>query len=83
MRVTRVELKDGYKIHVEFNDGASGVIDFREKLENDHREIIRELLDLKLFKTAHVALNTVCWDNGVDFAPEYLHEKISSALSKV
>ena len=74
--VVKAELKDNYKVFVEFNDGITGIIDFREKLANDHRQIVKDLLDLNLFKTVKVKLDTLCWDNGVDFAPEYLYEKL-------
>ena len=74
--VVNAELQSDYKVFVEFNDGASGIIDFEEKLNNDHRQIIRDLLDIKKFQTVKVELDTLCWDNGVDFAPEYLYEKI-------
>jgi len=81
--VVRAELKDGYKIYIEFNDGVNGVIDFKEKLNNDHRQIVAELLDLDKFKTVKVDLDTLCWDNGVDFAPEYLYEIIKNENKKV
>ena len=81
--VVRAELKDGYKVFVEFNDGINGVIDFKEKLTNDHRQIIKDLLDLNKFKTVKVDMDTLCWDNGVDFAPEYLYEKIMEEIKKV
>ena len=74
--VVKAELKDDYKIFVEFNDGINGVIDFKEKLTNDHRQIIKDLLDLDKFKTVKVDMDTLCWDNGVDFAPEYLYEQV-------
>jgi len=75
--VTKVELASGdYVAHVEFNDGCSGLIDFREELEKDHREIIRELLDLEKFNTVKFERHALCWDNGVDFAPEYLHGQV-------
>jgi hypothetical protein len=74
--VIKAELNDGYKIFIEFNDGISGVIDFKDKLEKDHRPIINELLDKNKFKTVRVDLDTLCWENGVDFAPEYLYEII-------
>ena len=74
--VIRAELKDNYRVFVEFNDGISGIIDFEDKLNNDHRRVVRDLLDLNRFKTVRVDLDTLCWDNGVDFAPEYLYEKI-------
>jgi hypothetical protein len=74
--VVNAELKDNYKVFVEFNNGINGIIDFKEKLDNDLRPIIRDLLDLEKFKTVKVGLDTLCWDNGVDFAPEYLYEQI-------
>jgi len=74
--IIHAELKENYKIFVEFNNGSKGTIDFQKILEEDHREIIRELLDEELFKTVKVNLNTLCWDNEVDFAPEFLYEQI-------
>jgi hypothetical protein len=29
-----------------------------------------------VFKTVKVDLDTICWKNGADFAPEYLYEQI-------
>jgi len=83
IHVIKAELKNDYKINVEFNNGIMGIIDFKEKLESDHREIIKELLDKKLLKTVKVKLNTLCWDNEVDFAPDYLYEQIKSINKKV
>ena len=74
--IVKAELKGNYKIFLEFNDGLTGIIDFKEKLENDHRQIVRNLLDFNIFKTVKVGMDTICWDNGVDFAPEYLYEEI-------
>ena len=74
--IVKAELKEEYKVFIEFNDGLNGIIDFSEKLKNDHRQIIRDLLDLKIFRTLKIDLDTLCWDNGVDFAPEYLHELV-------
>jgi hypothetical protein len=76
VKIIRAELKEGYKIYAEFDSGVKGIIDLREIIENDHREIIRELLDMKIFATVKVNLNTLCWDNGVDFAPDYLYEQL-------
>jgi hypothetical protein len=81
--VVKAELMDGYEVFVEFNDGTSGLIDFKEKLRNDHRQIITDLLDLDKFRTVKVDLDTLCWDNGVDFAPEYLYEIINKGKEKV
>ena len=63
-----------YALQLEFNDGLKGIVDFKNVLENDHRHIIRELLDVSIFNTFAAENDTVCWKNGVDFAPEYLYE---------
>jgi hypothetical protein len=60
----------------EFNDGLSGIIDFEDKITTDHREIIRELVDKNRFNKIKVERHTLCWENGVDFAPEYLYDQI-------
>jgi len=74
--VIKAELRENYKIYIEFNDGLKGIIDFKDKLMTDHREIIRDLLDKDKFKAIKVERHTLCWENGVDFAPEYLYEQI-------
>jgi len=54
----KAELRENYKIYVEFNDGYKGVIDFENKLMTDHREIIRELLDGNKFKAIKTERHT-------------------------
>lgn len=82
VRVINAELRNDYNIYMEFNNGVNGIIDFRSILEDDHREIIRELLNKEIFKTVKVKLNTLCWDNDVDFAPDYLYEQIVENMEK-
>jgi hypothetical protein len=76
LHVTKYVLQGDYTVYVEFNDGRGGTICFKTELERDHREIIRELLNLKKFNTVKLEYHTLCWDNGVDFAPEYLYEQV-------
>jgi hypothetical protein len=76
--VVNAEWTGGYEVFVEFCDGVSGAIDFKEKLSRDHRQIVRDLLDIDKFKTVRVDFDTLCWENGVDFAPEYLYEKVTT-----
>jgi hypothetical protein len=76
--VVKAELRENYTIYLEFNDGLKGVIDFKNKLTTDHRAIIKELLDTDEFKAIKLERHTLCWDNGVDFAPEYLYEQIKT-----
>jgi hypothetical protein len=80
VRVINAEIKDGYKIFIEFNNGIKGIVDFKSILEEDHRQIINELLNVDLFRTVKVNLNTLCWDNNVDFAPDYLYDKIKNSI---
>jgi hypothetical protein len=74
--VIKAELREDYRIYIEFNDGLSGIIDFKDKITTDHREIIRELVDKNKFTKIKVERHTLCWENGVDFAPEYLYDQI-------
>ena len=76
--VINAEWIGDYRVFLEFSDGVDGIIDFREKLSFDHRQIVRDLLDIEKFKTVKVDYDTLCWDNGVDFAPEYLYEKVTA-----
>ena len=76
LHVIKTEIKKEYELYVEFNNGVKGIIDFRKIIEDDPREIIKQLLNKKIFDTVKVNLNTLCWDNDVDFAPEYLYGQI-------
>jgi Mg/Co/Ni transporter MgtE len=76
--VIKAELRENYKIYIEFNDGLSGIIDFKDKITTDHREIIRELVDKNKFNKIKIERHTLCWENGVDFAPEYLYDQIKT-----
>jgi hypothetical protein len=74
--VTNVAVIEAYRVRIEFSDGLSGVVDFRNILTKDKRAVVRELLNLNKFNSCKVEYDTLCWENGVDFAPEYLYEKI-------
>jgi hypothetical protein len=70
--VVSVEAMDGYRLHVEFADGAIGTADLRT-LVMEH-PAYRGLKDLAVFKGAfvHPELKSVCWAGGIDIAPETL-----------
>ena len=71
--ITNAEKAKGtYEILIKFNDGKSAIVDLKNTIENDHRPIIRALLDVNMFNSFTVANDTVSWKNGVDFAFEYL-----------
>lgn len=62
------------KILIRFNKGADAYsIDFATVIAMDPIKMIRELGDDKKFQRFKLDHDTVCWENGVDFAPEYLY----------
>ena len=64
----------GYRVWVAFNDGTSGEIDLSSDIDG---KIFEPLKDKDYFKSFKVSGHTLSWDNGADFAPEFLHEKIA------
>lgn len=66
-----------YRIWLAFEDGSQGEIDLADELWG---EIFEPLKDLEMFKDARLdqELNTIVWENGADFAPEYLYEKLQN-----
>ena len=75
LHVTKAKYLDGYRIHVAFSNGEQGVVDLEDALWGPAFE---PLQDLEAFKRFHVSetFRTVCWDNGADFAPEFLYDKM-------
>ncbi|MCC6127195.1 MAG: DUF2442 domain-containing protein [Pirellulales bacterium] len=64
-----------YVIWLRFNDGAEGEIDLERELEG---EVFTPLQDQQVFRRFRVdpVLETIVWDNGADFAPEFLYENM-------
>ncbi|MCL2220489.1 MAG: DUF2442 domain-containing protein [Chitinispirillia bacterium] len=77
-RVIHAELRGGYCVYVEFKDGKNGVIDLKSELEDDHRQIVRDLLDKEMFNTMRVDLGTLRWANEMDFCPDYLYNLVNA-----
>jgi len=71
--VTDAKYQDEYKIWLKFSDDTEGIVDFEPILKKDHRKVIHDLLDKTIFNDFAIALDTLVWSNGADFAPEYLY----------
>ena len=73
LHVTKARYLNGYKIHVEFNDGSRGEIDLAGSLTGT---MFEPLIDKRLFAKFRVddELGTIVWENGADLAPEYLEK---------
>ena len=65
-----------YSIRVLFNDGVEGNVDLKSTIFNDKRKIFSPLKKIDYFKNFFISLNTICWNNDLDLAPEYIKEKM-------
>ena len=75
LHVTEATHERDYVILLKFNDGAEGFVDLAGEL---HGEMFLPLKDVEKFKAFKVdpELKTIVWDNGADFAPEFLHKRL-------
>ena len=71
LEVVKAEYLNGYRLKLWFNDKVVKVVDLAESLNG---EVFAPLKDLDFFKQFSIKFNTVEWNNGADFAPEYLYE---------
>jgi hypothetical protein len=71
LHVTAVEYLSDYKLKLQFNNGAEGVLDLEPEL---HGEVFEPLRAKRLFKEVFLTSRTIEWPNGADFAPEFLFE---------
>ncbi|MGR6034265.1 MAG: DUF2442 domain-containing protein [Candidatus Nitrosoglobus sp.] len=62
------------KLWLKFNDGTEGQIDLSSEL---YGKIFEPLKDINHFKQFRIQGNTIAWENGADFAPEFLREQIT------
>ena len=67
--VIKAEYIDGYRIKLWFNNNVTKVVALKSSLKGI---VFEPLKDLDFFKRFAVKYNTVEWENGADFAPEFL-----------
>ena len=70
-RVIAAEYQDTYQIHLTFNDGTAGIVDFSRWLWGP---VFEPLKDPKYFQRFIVGFETLEWPNEADIAPETLYE---------
>jgi Protein of unknown function (DUF2442) len=80
VRVTRVEPREGFVLHVWFDDDSEKEIDVEWMLRGPIFEPIRS--DPDLFRQVRVEGGTVAWPNGADIDPVVLHGSAMPAWSK-
>jgi hypothetical protein len=74
--VTQAEYRGEYKIHLCFNDGVEGTVDFQDWLDGP---VFEPLRDLGVFERFFIEAGTITWPNGADVAPEALHERAKAS----
>lgn len=73
IRVTDATYLDDFRIRIALSDGMTGIADFRGRLDGP---IFEPLNDPQYLANFELTDHTLQWENGADFAPEYLRELI-------
>ena len=76
--VIRAEYRGQHRIHVAFNDGVEGTVDFLPWLQG---QVFEPLRDQDYFQRFFLDGGTVTWPNGADIAPETLYERAKSSVA--
>jgi len=76
--VVRAEYRGEYRLHVAFNDGVEGTIDFALWLDGP---VFEPLKDRAYFQRFFLDGGTVAWPNGADIAPETLYERAKASAA--
>ena len=71
MEVIKADYLDGYRLRLRFSNGETRIADMESSLTGP---VFQPLKDIEYFKKFSIPFNTVQWENGADFAPEYLYE---------
>lgn len=67
-----------YTVWLRFNDGTCGEVDLSGELEGP---VFGPLRDPEQFKHFRIEHHTLAWENGADFAPEFLRERARVAAA--
>ena len=76
--VISASYKDGYKIEVTFEDGATGIVDFSKYLSRGG--VFEKFKDIEFFKNFKIndELGVLTWGEEIDIAPETLYAEATS-----
>ena len=75
-KIVQAEYAGEYRIKLKFEDGAEGIVDLNSEL---YGEVFEPLKSIDYFKTFRIQGSSLSWDNGADFAPEFLYDCVKSA----
>ncbi|GAB6060104.1 DUF2442 domain-containing protein [Desulfonatronum parangueonense] len=66
---------EGFRVEVWFDDGSQGVVDLGDYPRRGG--VFAPLSDPGYFRSFFIDLNTLCWPNGADIAPERIYERLA------
>ncbi len=75
LHVVKAEYLADHRVRLEFNDCAEGEVDLAKSLDGP---IFAPLKEVDYFRQFRLEGHTLAWENGADFAPEYLHQLLHS-----
>jgi hypothetical protein len=76
--VVRAEHRGRFSVHLAFNDGVEGTVDFEQWLEGP---VFEPLKSVPYFRRFFVDGGTLVWPNGADIAPETLYAAVQATQS--
>lgn len=76
LEINKAEYLGDYRIRLWFNNDEVRDVDLASSLKG---EAFIPLRDKDYFKRFSIPFNTIEWENGADFAPEYLYEISATA----
>lgn len=73
--VTGVQPKNGYVVHITFDDGKEFDFDVKPYLD---KGVFQELKNTHVFRKVSIdpIAKTISWPNGLDFCPDTLYQKM-------
>jgi hypothetical protein len=74
IEISKAKQVGDYQIELVFNNNKKGVVDLKNTIFTDTRDIFKELKDLNKFKKFKIEFDTLSWENGLDLAPEFLYD---------
>ncbi|HVS18541.1 MAG TPA: DUF2442 domain-containing protein [Planctomycetota bacterium] len=73
VRLLEASHRGDHRVWLRFDDGTSGEVDLGRELDGEVFEPLRDPTYFARF----VVDESLTWPNGADFAPEYLHARVS------
>ncbi|WP_034259922.1 DUF2442 domain-containing protein [Aequorivita capsosiphonis] len=81
--VVNAKLLKDFKLHIQFDNGESGVVDLESVILKDPRKIFEPLKNRDYFKNFSLDSWTIVWPNDFGFAPEFLYDLALSQNKKL